>query len=82
VVTSAGLRRAVVIPRSMNAGAGRSLQLWVVHDGGFRSAGLMSDGDPVLATDVPAGASLGVTSEPEGGSEQPTTTPLVQVEVT
>jgi anti-sigma factor RsiW len=82
VVTSVGLHRAVVIPRSMSAGAGRSLQLWVVHDGTFRSAGLMSDGDPVLATDLPAGAALGVTSEPGGGSKQPTTTPLVQVEVT
>lgn len=82
VVASARLGRAVVIPRSMDPGDGRALQLWVVHDGSFRSAGLLQDGDPTLATDLPAGAALGVTSEPEGGSKQPTTTPLVQVDVT
>jgi anti-sigma factor RsiW len=82
VVVSASLARAVVIPRSMDPGQGRSLQLWVVHDGTFRSAGLLSDGDPVVASDLPAGAALGVTSEPEGGSKQPTTTPLVTVELT
>jgi anti-sigma factor RsiW len=82
VVTSARLGRAVVIPRSMHAEPGRSLQLWVMHDGTFRSAGLMSDGDPVLATDLPSGAQLGITSEPEGGSKKPTTPPLVTVDVT
>ena len=33
----------------------------------------------LLATDLPADAALGVTSEPEGGSKQPTTTPLLTV---
>lgn len=82
VVASSSLGRAVVIPRSMDAGPGRSLQLWVVHDGQFRSAGLMSDDSPVLATDLPRDATLGVTSEPAGGSKQPTTKPIVAVEVT
>jgi anti-sigma factor RsiW len=82
VVTSAARGRAVVIPRSMQAPPGRSLQLWVMHDGTFRSVGLMTGDQPVLATDLPSGAALGVTSEPEGGSKQPTTTPLLTVDVT
>jgi anti-sigma factor RsiW len=82
VIASARLGRAVVIPRSMDAGRNRSLQLWVIDHGTFRSAGLLQNDDPALATDLPSGATLGVTSEPRGGSRQPTTTPLVTVDVT
>lgn len=58
----------------------RDYQLWVVADGDPVSAGVL-DADGGSATtqvgDVPEGSALAVTVEPVGGSEQPTTDPVV-----
>jgi len=56
------------------------LQLWVL-DNGARSVGLIEGSQPLLATDVGPNAKLGVTVEPAGGSEQPTTTPVLTVDL-
>jgi anti-sigma-K factor RskA len=62
------------------AGDDRDYQLWVVGaDGGVTSAGLLADRDGTverLVQDVP-GVGVAVSVEPEGGSEQPTTEPVV-----
>ena len=61
----------------------RTYQLWVIGDR-IRSAGLLDVEDGVARAwvgDAPAGSSLAVSVEPEGGSEQPTTTPVVNVPV-
>jgi anti-sigma-K factor RskA len=61
--------------------AGQVYQLWVVDaDGAASSAGVMVWDDGTvrqLADGFAAGDTLAMTVEPAGGSEQPTTTPLV-----
>jgi anti-sigma-K factor RskA len=57
-----------------NVPAGRAYQAWKIEGGKPVSLGLFK-GQDYLA-DVPAGTVFAVTVEPEGGSPQPTTTPL------
>jgi anti-sigma-K factor RskA len=61
-------------------GEGRDYQLWVVgHEGDVTPAGvLQGQGGSVehLVQDVP-GVGVAVTVEPDGGSQQPTTDPIV-----
>lgn len=55
-------------------------QLWVVHDGEATSAGVLAWHDGRLdaqVEDFPQDAALAITAEPEGGSDQPTSDPLV-----
>ena len=60
-------------------------QLWFIGDYGYRSAGLLTEGqngrmEPVIAP-LPRGtAAMGVTVEPHGGSPQPTTDPILRME--
>jgi anti-sigma-K factor RskA len=76
---------AVFAARGLPAPAeGRAYQLWVIGGDGIRSAGLLDVEDGVArarVADAPPGSSLAVSVEPEGGSEQPTTTPVVDVPV-
>ncbi|WP_219467249.1 anti-sigma factor, partial [Nonomuraea rhizosphaerae] len=65
---------------------GRVYQLWQVAPGGIQSAGLLASDTggrtaPVIAAPASGVDQLGVTVEPEGGSEQPTTKPLFLVKV-
>jgi anti-sigma-K factor RskA len=65
------------------AASAKTWQLWVIDASGARSAGLLTrrtDGTiaPAYTADIPAaGANFGVTSEPAGGSKQPTTKPVL-----
>jgi hypothetical protein len=64
------------------AGSGQAWQAWTIADGAAASAGLMdvgSDGIAVLAgVDAAPGTTVvALTVEPAGGSDQPTTTPVV-----
>lgn len=55
-------------------------QLWVVDEDGAVSAGVLSWQDGQLTAqvdDFPGDAALAITAEPLGGSEQPTSDPLV-----
>jgi anti-sigma-K factor RskA len=86
VVTSESLDRSVFVAENMDSPPeGRDYQLWFVHeDGTAVSAGLMprepADSTSLLMEGDPEGAvAVGVTLEPEGGSEQPTSDPLVAV---
>lgn len=62
--------------------AGKSLQMWVIGDEGPESVGLMTNA-PVTIADAPfaKGSLFGVTVEPEGGSKQPTTDPIVAIDL-
>lgn len=65
--------------------SGQDYQLWLADpDGSVRSAGLLqvaADGgvDPVLAGDIGDAEGIAVTVEPEGGSDQPTSEPMMQM---
>jgi anti-sigma factor RsiW len=79
VVSSAGLREAVVSTTGMAAPpAGRVYQVWVMTGSGARSAGLLPGG-PLLASAVAPGDRIGISVEPAGGSRRPTTTPVAVV---
>lgn len=59
---------------------GEVYQLWMIDETGtdISSAGLLEDQDVSVLHEgaIPEGASIGLTLEPAGGSEQPTMTPL------
>ncbi|MEV0321876.1 anti-sigma factor [Streptomyces sp. NPDC050658] len=82
VVASPSTRRAVVTVTGLGGPPrGRVHQLWVMRPAAQpRSLGLLDGETPVLADGLSASASsLAVTTEPDGGSEQPTSAPLVQL---
>lgn len=57
-------------------------QLWLVHDGEHTSLSVM-EGDVTTAVQaIPAAGDLAVTVEPAGGSEQPTSEPILTVDPT
>ncbi|GAB3267559.1 anti-sigma factor [Kineosporia babensis] len=62
---------------------GHGYQMWVIAaDGSMQSGGMLklADGDgSAFMTGVSPDVSLALTIEPEGGSDQPTTEPLVQL---
>lgn len=62
------------------APSGKSLQMWVIGGNGPESVGLMT-GEPVTIADEPfaKGSLFGITVEPAGGSAQPTTDPIVAI---
>jgi anti-sigma-K factor RskA len=76
---------AVFAARDLRApGPGKAYQLWVIGGDRIRSAGLLDVEDGTArawVTGVKPGSSLAVSVEPEGGSEQPTTTPITNVTV-
>lgn len=56
-------------------------QVWAVHDGSMRSAAILADPDAGAAMSLPGpDTTVAVTVEPKGGSKQPTTKPIVQVD--
>ena len=87
VVASSERDEAVFLSSGLPAvPADRTYQLWVIGADGPESAGLLTLGDqgstsPALAADTSGAQSLAVTVEPAGGSEQPTTDPLLLVEL-
>ncbi|MEV7071915.1 anti-sigma factor [Streptomyces sp. NPDC093990] len=81
VVVSRGLDRAVFAVSGMaRPPGGKVYQLWFDEDGTMRSAGLMDPGrsdQTVLMRGAVDGASgMGITVEPVGGSEHPTSAPV------
>lgn len=69
------------------APAGHTYQLWLMHaDGGMVSAGVLgspADGHvgPVTARGLTGVDRLGITVEPDGGSPQPTTDPVMLIDL-
>lgn len=58
------------------ADAGRVYQAWQIRDGTPVSLGVF-DGQGFLLAGLPPGATVAVSVEPTGGSEQPTSTPIL-----
>ncbi|WP_406864712.1 anti-sigma factor [Streptomyces sp. HUAS MG47] len=79
VVASAAQNEAVFTATGLPAPApGKTYQLWLDHDGTMRPAGLVHADGTVLLNGNPADAgAVGLTLEPEGGSAQPTSPPLL-----
>ncbi|MET9323352.1 anti-sigma factor [Streptomyces sp. NPDC003038] len=79
VVASTRLNRAVFIATGLPAAPeGRTYQLWFDDAGTMRPAGLLPHDGAVLMEGGPGQArGVGLTLEPAGGSPQPTTTPLM-----
>ncbi|MEU8675788.1 anti-sigma factor [Streptomyces sp. NPDC048560] len=81
VVVSQSADRAVFLASGMERPpAGKVYQLWFDEGGTMRSAGLMNpsatDGAVLMEGPVGEASGMGITVEPSGGSEQPTSAPL------
>ena len=64
-------------------GEGRVYQLWTGHEGEMIDAGVLTPADTGAAMDMPEpGDTVNLTVEPAGGSEQPTSDPIVTVDLT
>ena len=86
VVVSRERGEAVVVATDLaSAPAGLAYQLWAINDDGATSRGLLDTGGDNATGQViewPSDAStLGMTVEPAGGSEQPTSDPILVLDV-
>lgn len=87
VVMARSMDTAVVIADGMGpAPADHTYELWTVVDGDMRPAGLLGtthDGQlgPFTAHGLDGAAQLGITVEPAGGSEQPTSAPVMVIDL-
>jgi anti-sigma factor RsiW len=83
LVRSRSQNTAVLTTQDMaDAPAGSVYELWLIHDDQMVPAGLMTGGDHevVLEGDAASANGFGITVEPDGGSEEPTSDPIVAVE--
>lgn len=86
LVTSAELRRsAVVVDGLAQLDEAKTYELWYIDESGPVSAGTFDvprDGETwrVLEGDFAPGVAVGITVEPAGGSEQPTTEPVAVIQ--
>ena len=87
VVRSKAEDRAVIRTEDMvSAPSGKVYELWLMSPSGvFTSAGLMPD-DPdqtlVLDGSAASAAAVGITVEPDGGSDKPTSKPIAMFDLT
>ncbi|GAB3393560.1 anti-sigma factor [Humibacter soli] len=80
LVWSESLGKSAMIVDGLSAAPdGHTYQLWYIRNGDATSAGLMSGAWQVLAGTLQKGDTVGLTVEPRGGSEQPTTKPVVTI---
>ncbi|UUZ61274.1 anti-sigma factor [Nocardioides sp. B-3] len=74
------LHKAVITTEDMAAApSGQVYQLWLQQRGDMVSAGLMAGGgdeEIVLEGDAATASAVGVTVEPDGGSEEPNLPPV------
>lgn len=85
VVRSPGMGKAVLQVHGLaDPGDGRAYQAWLQDSSGeMTSAGMVpgTDGEMLLQGDVAGAAGVGLSMEPAGGSQQPTTDPVALVEL-
>jgi anti-sigma-K factor RskA len=80
VVVGGGNRGVLVVSNLAEAPAGKTYEAWVIDDGTPVPAGTFGGGGTVavsLEHPVSSGSVVAVTIEPEAGSEQPTTEPII-----
>ncbi len=86
VVRSKSEDRAVIRTEDMvSAPEGKDYELWFIDGDEFISAGLMTDApDQTLVLDGSAAtaAAVGITVEPDGGSDNPSTEPIAVFDLT
>lgn len=82
VVSSEAEQVIRVSASNVDVPSGSDLQMWVIDADGPESAGLMSGaGAQIDDRTFTAGSQFGITVEPSGGSPQPTSDPIVAVEL-
>lgn len=85
LVWSAQLGRSALIATDLpELAGGKTYELWYIRDGAATPAGTMNATGAaatwrVLAGEMTAGDTVGMTVEPGGGSKQPTTKPIVAI---
>jgi anti-sigma factor RsiW len=80
VIVGANGRGTLVVTGLHPAEPGKTYEAWVIRDGKATPAGLFRGGPTSivhLTKRVPGGAIIGITVEPAGGSQQPTSNPIV-----
>jgi anti-sigma-K factor RskA len=80
VVVGANGEGTLTVTALRPAEPGKTYEAWVIRDGKATRAGLFRGGKTSvvhLTKKVPHGAIVAITIEPAGGSEQPTTQPIV-----
>jgi anti-sigma-K factor RskA len=82
LVWSLALERSALLVDGMKGlPAGSTYELWYIDADGATPAGTFDGtGDVVLAGEMSAGDTIGVTVEPAGGSKTPTTDPILVVQ--
>ncbi len=82
VATSRRLNQmAVETDRLPRLGGQQVYQIWAVHGGAMTSAGVLTNVTAGKSMSMPApGTEVAITIEPAGGSERPTTKPIVTVD--
>ena len=83
VVYASGGQAVFAADRMPAAPTGKTYQLWVINGKVIRSAGLLTlrgGTGRALISDVPTGSRVAVSVEPHGGSTQPTTKPILNLE--
>ena len=82
VATSPSLNKMAVDTDELpDLESGQVYQLWAIADGEAESAGLLDDPDQGAAMDMPSeGVEVAITVEPSGGSDRPTTDPIMSVD--
>jgi anti-sigma-K factor RskA len=87
LVVSVGRAEGVVVTSGLPAaGEHQTYQLWLIGADGARPAGLLGvdatgHGQALVSGPFVSAEKFGVTVEPAGGSKQPTTTPVMLVDV-
>jgi anti-sigma-K factor RskA len=84
LIWSASLKRSALMVHGIDVlPGGRTYELWYIGKNGATAAGTFEANGSVqsilLAGDLKPGDTVGVTIEPSGGSDQPTTTPIAMV---
>lgn len=86
VVLSRAQDAAMLMVHGMDAPSGQVYQLWFIDESGARPAGVLSDADDGEMTmhaahGVGDASSLGMTLEPAGGSDRPTSDPVMMIDL-
>jgi len=82
LVTSKKRDAAVVVARDLPALAdGKVYQVWLIKSAAAQSQGTFSRSGEMIMEDLASADQLAVTVEPSGGSDKPTTAPVLDVPV-
>jgi anti-sigma-K factor RskA len=77
-------RSAVVLDGVASLPSSKTYQLWYINGSHIASAGTLdansNNPSQVLVGDLKPGVTVGITIEPQGGSKQPTSTPIVALQ--